>query len=87
MKNFNSEHFLRDLKQKHWGNVYCSKDPNKMWEMWKSMLMETVDKHAPLKIRRISEGNPKRILESMACSNVFWSHLWKTSSNAMSPKW
>lgn len=26
-----------------------------MWEIWKSMLIETVDKHAPLKIRRISE--------------------------------
>ncbi len=50
MKNFNSENFLRDLEQKHWGNVYCSEDPSKMWEIWKSMLMETVEKHAPLKL-------------------------------------
>ncbi len=57
MKNFNSENFLGDLEQKHWGNVYCSEDPNKMWEIWKSMLMETVEKHAPLKLRRI--GNRK----------------------------
>jgi hypothetical protein len=54
-KNFNSGNFLRDLEQKHWSNIYCSEDPNKMWEIWKSMLIETVDKHAPLKIRRISE--------------------------------
>jgi hypothetical protein len=65
MKNFNSENILRDLKQKHCGNVYCSKDPNKMWEIWKSMLMETVDKHAPLKIRRLAKEIPKE----------FW-NLW-----------
>ena len=54
MKNFNSENFLRDLEQRQWDNVYCSDDPNEMWVIWKSMLMKTVDKHAPLRSRRIS---------------------------------
>ena len=53
MKNFNSENFLRDLEHRQWDNVYCSDDPNEMWVIWKSMLMETVDKHVPLRSRRI----------------------------------
>ena len=40
MKNFNSENFLRDLEQRQWDNVYCSDDPNEMWGILKSMLME-----------------------------------------------
>ena len=52
--NFNSENFLRDLEQRQWDNVYCPDDPNEMWVIWKSMVMETVDKYAPLKSRRSS---------------------------------
>ena len=53
MKNFNREGFLRDLEQKHGDNIYCSQDPNEMWEIWKKMLMETISKHAPLRTRWI----------------------------------
>ena len=53
MKNFNREEFLRELEQKHWANIYLSQDPNEMWEMWKNLLMDTVDKHAPRRSRRI----------------------------------
>ena len=54
MKTFNSENFLRDLEQRQWHNVYCSNDLNEMWKIWKSIRMETVDKHVPLRSRRIS---------------------------------
>ena len=54
MKNFSSKNFLRDLEQKHWDNVYCFEAPTKIWEIWKCMLMETIDEHAPLRSRRIS---------------------------------
>ena len=54
MKNFNTEDFLRDLEQKYWDNIYHFEDPNKMWKIWKCMLMEVIDKHAPLRSRRIS---------------------------------
>ena len=54
MKNFNSENFLRELEQKHWDNVYCFEDPNKMWEIWKCILMATIDEHAPFRLRRVS---------------------------------
>ena len=53
MENFNKESFLRDLKQKFWNDIYCSQDPNEMWNLWKGMLMQSIDKHAPLKARRV----------------------------------
>ena len=53
MKNFNSENFLRELEQEHWDNVYCFEDPNKMWEIWKCILMATIDEHAPFRLRRV----------------------------------
>ena len=51
MKNFNTENFLRDLEQKHWDNVYYFEDPNKMWEIWKCMLMEVI-----VNMRHLGQG-------------------------------
>ena len=34
-------------------------DPNDMWSMWKDVLMQSIDKHAPLKSKRV--GNKKAI--------------------------
>ena len=53
MKQFNREHYLRDLEQKNWHNVYCSEDPNVMWKIWKENLMSAIDNHAPLRSRRV----------------------------------
>ena len=55
LKNFSRENFLRDLELKQWGSVHCFKDPNEMWATWKSMLMDTIDKHAPCRSRRIGK--------------------------------
>jgi hypothetical protein len=53
MKNFNRELFLSDLELNHWDSVSCSQDPNEMFDVWKKMLMKTINKHAPLRFRRI----------------------------------
>ena len=34
-------------------------DLNDMWSMWKDMLMQSIDKHAPLKSKRV--GNKKAL--------------------------
>jgi hypothetical protein len=52
MKNFNREAFLNELEQKEWDTIYYSQDANEMWHIWKNMLMESIDKHAPLRSRR-----------------------------------
>ena len=57
MKNFHKASFLRDLQEKAWSDVEALNDPNDMWSMWKDMLMQAIDKHAPLKTQRV--GNKK----------------------------
>ena len=57
MKNFHKASFLRDLQEKAWSDVETVNDPNDMWSMWKEMLMQAIDKHAPLKTKRA--GNKK----------------------------
>lgn len=54
MTNFNRENFLRDLERKQWAKINRSYDPNEMWEAWKSLLIESIDKHALLRSKRFS---------------------------------
>ena len=58
LRHFNSENFLNDLNQQPWAEVcHNAADPNKMWQIWKSLLMETIDKHAPIRIKRVGKKN------------------------------
>ena len=52
-KHFNRGKFLSDLNQLPWANVDLYSDPNEMWRVWKEMFLGCVDKHAPLKSKRI----------------------------------
>ena len=52
MKNFLKASFLRDIQEEAWSDVETLNDPNDMWTMWKEMLMQAIDKHAPLKSKR-----------------------------------
>ena len=54
-KHFDSNKFLRDLNEMPWGNVDLYSDPNDMWREWKKMFLTCVDKHAPLKLKRVRE--------------------------------
>ena len=53
MKNFRKEQYLWDLEQQNWNDIKLSSDPNTMWSKWKSMLMECIDRHAPLRHKRV----------------------------------
>ena len=54
MKNFDEIRFLNDLLSQHWEYVYFfGNDPNNMWEIWKELFLEVVDKHAPLQQKKI----------------------------------
>ena len=49
MKNFNEEKFIAELSKQEWEYVYFfADDPNAMWEIWKRIFLEVLDKHAPL---------------------------------------
>ena len=52
-KNFQKDKFLNDLEQMLWRNVSSHSDPNDMWQEWKNLFVSCMDKHAPLKSKRI----------------------------------
>ena len=49
MKNFNDRRFIEGLLSQHWEYLYFfADDPNTMWEIWKQLFLEVLNKHAPL---------------------------------------
>ena len=55
LKHFNESKFLNDLTTIDWNNVCSSDDLNIMWSQWLTNLTQVLDKHAPLKKRRIGK--------------------------------
>jgi hypothetical protein len=54
MKNFNEKKFIDELLNQHWDYVYFfGDDPNAMWEIWKELFLEVLDKHAPLQQKKV----------------------------------
>ena len=53
-KNFNHHHFLDDVAQQPWHKFFSETNPEVMWDVWKNLFMEVVDKHAPLQNKRVS---------------------------------
>ncbi len=53
MKNFKKGNYIRDLEQQVWMDVNLNNDPNEMWAKWKNMLINCIDKHAPLKLKEL----------------------------------
>ena len=45
VKNFNSDRFRND--------IYCHDNPNDMWDAWKKLFFSCVDRHAPLRTKRV----------------------------------
>ena len=53
LKNFNEAEFLRDLRMIDWNRVTMHNNPNEMWDVWKHLLACVMDKHAPLRTKRV----------------------------------
>ena len=54
LKNFCKADFLADLAEIDWKAITGpADDPNKSWQNWKSCLMSVIDKHAPIRHKRI----------------------------------
>ena len=52
-KNFQKENFLFDLEQMPWNDISLYSNPDDMWNVWRKQFITCVDKHAPLKRKRI----------------------------------
>ena len=49
MKSFDEGKFIEELLTQHWEYVYFfADDPNAIWEIWKNVFLEVLDKHAQL---------------------------------------
>ena len=54
MKCFNETKFVSELLNQHWEYIYFfGEEPNSMWEIWKELFLEVLNKHAPLQHKRI----------------------------------
>ena len=56
-KNFNNEEFLADIELTQWNDISLFSRPNEMWEFWKNQFLACINKHAPMRSKRI--GNKK----------------------------
>ena len=84
MKNFHKSSYLRDLQQKAWSDIQTLNDPNDMWSMWKDLLMKSIDKHAPLKSKRVSNKKALWITQRLRCEmhkrDFFKKPCWTVNS-------
>ena len=52
-KHFNSQNFRDDICSQNWGSINLHDDPNSMWCAWKTIFYKVVDKHAPIRTKRV----------------------------------
>ena len=45
---------FKNVAQQPWNTVFSQANPETMWDVWKKLFMEVVDKHAPLQSKRVS---------------------------------
>ena len=86
LKNFSRENFLRDIELKQWSNVHCSDDPNEMWATWKTMLMKTIDKHAPCRSRRTGKKRSSWITNDLKRQMFKRDYLKKKAISSKDPQ-
>jgi hypothetical protein len=46
-RKFNVESFLSDLYMLPWVELDCKQNVDEMWECWKTLFLQVLDKHAP----------------------------------------
>ena len=52
-KTFNRAKFRNDIYNENWEFLDSGLDPNQMWTEWKTKFLQIVDKHAPIRTKRV----------------------------------
>ena len=66
MKNFNEHQFLQDMLIQSWEHVYFFADnPNSMWEIWKQLFLQVLNKHASLQNKKIKSKRVPWIISNI----------------------
>ena len=47
------ESFRNDIASQSWDDLLMFEDPNDMWLAWKTLFLSVVDKHAPIRMKRV----------------------------------
>lgn len=54
MKNFDGQKIVEDLLSQHWEYVYFFADnPDAMWEIWKELFLDILNRHAPIQQKKV----------------------------------
>ena len=52
-EHFDSECFRNDICSQNWDDINNYDNPNEMWRVWKNIFYNVVDRHAPLRSKRV----------------------------------
>ena len=52
-KHFDADSFRNDISLQDWDYIKTLGDPNQMWHAWKTIFNNVVDRHAPLRTKRV----------------------------------
>ena len=52
-KHFDADSFQNDISLQDWNYIKTLGDPNQMWHAWKTIFNNVVDRHAPLRTKRV----------------------------------
>ena len=53
LKIFNTANFRSDICFQGWDSINSFDDPNSMWRAWQNTFSNVVDRHAPIRIKRV----------------------------------
>ncbi|CAB4014189.1 Hypothetical predicted protein, partial [Paramuricea clavata] len=54
-KSFVQKYFIHDISQLPWNSINQFASPNTSWQVWKSLFLESLDRHAPLRQKRLRQ--------------------------------
>ena len=86
-KRFKADNFLQVLKQKDWNCIAIHSDPNKTWDAWRNLMMSAIDKHAPLKKKRVGRKISPWITQDLLYKMRMRDSLKKASLTSVQKVW
>ena len=87
LKNFDREAFIDDIKETSFHVASLLEDRNEMWEVWKSLLLDIANKHAPIRKRKVkSKSSPwisRKLRQKMRKRDFLKNQAVKQNSHQM----
>ena len=63
-KKFKASNFLNDLYVVPWEEIRSKEDVDGMWEIWKTLFVDVLNKHAPIQSKRIRKKREYPLVKS-----------------------